>query len=215
MNATNYRGDDDHPLRKDLNALPRARASEDFEERLLRRIAELEERPERASRKTVSWFPQRVPAFALSAFALVLASVTVYYTMVERDVVPTQIPTLPPVAPTSPSNQSQATTPVPTEDRIEKPVAPQVRREQPQSATRIQMAQPAGADESARRMEKQREFLDHGLMKEVGQGATPARAIPGFERAETVRAAGFDVLGDSSRRADSLHIDSLHLHRDR
>lgn len=219
MIGTNHRDDEQHPIRRILRSLPKVEAPEDFETRLKRRIAEPTEIPKRASIWDDLLAPRRIPAYALSAAALVVVSIVAYYSLVSTGVAPTQ--EIPAGQQTQEQQTKQPAEPpaVSTKPSVEKQVpAPTSNVEREKRAVTLPSSSGRSLDESARRQEAQDELLQRGLLKQVGQGTTPSRTSRVFDMPESVaRSMGVVAPGgaefDSAARADSLKADSLRLIR--
>jgi len=221
MIGTKHRDDDQNPIRRLLRSLPQVEASEHFEARLRQRIAGKAEAPKRTSVWDGLIAPRRIPAYALSAAALVVVSVVAYYSLVSTGVGPTEetpveqsVQQQQPAHPAVPPAVSTQT----TAKKQPSPPGKSVAREQ--RAVSLPPGSGRSLDEPAHRREAEDVLLQHGLLKQVGQGTTPSRSFRVFDMPESV--ARFEGAGapggaefDSAARKDSLKADSLRLHRQR
>jgi hypothetical protein len=79
MTDTNGNGEKGHPVRKLLKSLPGVHATDDFEVRLQRRIAEEESRRNRSG--ILAWLPgvRRIPVFAYSVVSVMVVGIVSYF----------------------------------------------------------------------------------------------------------------------------------------
>jgi hypothetical protein len=198
--------DNQHPLRKLLQGLPKVAAAPDFDERLQRRVAAMEDR-DRAT-----WFQRCIPAFAYSVLTLVVVGVISYYAFLRVSPNGKQIPS---------SEQFQHQT---------EPAGstPEVQKQSPESQPVVpQQVQPMPKDASVQRkstpVPPQPQVMQRSVKQppresstqSTGEGA-PKREIlftaPAMksQSALQVNGAQYDSAGiDSIRRLDSLRADSL------
>lgn len=214
MNDTT-KHDDDHPVRKLLQSLPKITTGEDFTRRLHERLAK---EPQRSFWSSVDLPP--IPAYSLSIAGLAVAGAILYFSFMKTDITPIQQPSKqteirqqeqPQQTPSQVSKPTQETRTPGTQDITQHAQGSQTRGSVDTSlpAEGARAAEPQQVSSMSARQPFQ-DAQQRTLLREVGgtglRVEQPADTSP-FLR--SVTSVSIEAIYDSIARSDSLKRDSL------